>query len=54
MPVEASSLETLISHLLSNTQLGSHGARLKSVCQLLAGLLLTQEAGLSGMARGCV
>ncbi len=54
MQVVESSLEVLISNLLGNTQLGSHGARLKSVSELLAGLLLTQEAGLSGMARGRV
>ena len=54
MQVEDKALQELITSLLQDTQLGSHAARLKSVSHLLAGLLLTQEAGLSGMARGSV
>lgn len=54
MQVEDTALEELIASLLRDTQLGNHAARLKSVSKLLAGLLLTQEAGLSGMARGSV
>ena len=52
MEVHLSSMETLISTLFSSTQFGHHSARLKSMSQLLCGLLKTQESGLSGMARG--
>ncbi len=54
MRVENKSMLDLMASLLRGTELGRHQARVKSLSGLLSGLLLSEEASLSGMARGLV
>jgi hypothetical protein len=52
MLVDYSSIFEIVSSLFGKTEFGSHKARLKSLAELLRGMIFLSLAGLSGMARG--
>lgn len=54
MLIQYDSLYEVMTSLLKSGKFGSHQARLKSLSELLQGLLCSVQAGLSGMGRGSV